>query len=84
MTAATHGRSRQTGCELFAALMKGERTMAQLCEATGIARKNAELWVREMHSSGLVYRRRMQAQASGRTPVVWCLQPEPFACLDWV
>lgn len=82
---ATHGRSRQTGCELIAALMKGERTITELCTVTGVARKNAELWVREMHASGLVYRRKgkLPAGQRGRDPIVYCFQAAPFDREDW-
>ncbi len=82
---ATHGRSRQTGCELFAALMKADRTVTELVQVAGIARKNAELWLREMHASGLVYRRpgKLPAGQKGRSPTVYCLQSAPFEREDW-
>jgi len=82
---SSHGRSRDTGCELFAALMKGERTISELVQVTGVARKNAELWVAAMRSAGLVYCRFAgpERNTRGRRPLVYCLQTAPFDREDW-
>lgn len=81
----SEGRSSiTTGCEIFAALMKQERTAAELVFATGFQRPAVERWLNEMRLSGVVYRKKPGGLANqrGRRPVVYCLQPSPFERAD--
>ena len=77
--------SRETGCEVFAALMKADRTQRELEQVSGSSRRAIEHWLGEMRRSGLVYRRRgaLQPGQLGRVPTVYCLQPKPFERKDF-
>lgn len=79
------GRSIQTGCELFAALMKADRTRVELEQVCGNSRVAILRWLAEMRRSGLVYRRKGKQPEGqrGRDPIVYCLQAAPFDREDW-
>lgn len=87
MTAAKASKSpgaRQTGCELFAALMKASQTRAELMFSTGVTENALDGWLREMRASGIVYRRPdpRHKGAPGHYRMMYCLQPRPFERAD--
>lgn len=85
MTAGVERSSRETGCEIFAALMKADRTQRDLERVCGLSRRAIEHWLAEMRRSGLIYRQKGSQPPGqrGRSPTVYCLQPKPFERKDW-
>ena len=78
--------SRFSGCEMFAALLKADCTVASLLEVTGLSENNVRAWLREMRAAGLVYLRRGEKRrrvTQGTAPTLYCLQPKPFERADW-
>lgn len=76
--------ARQTGCEIIAALMKGSGTQEEIQQRSGVSKNALYKWLREMVASGLVHRA-YGARAhgpSGHLPIVYTLQPTPFAMED--
>ena len=69
----------QTGCELFAALMKADSTHRQLVMVSGVHPNSVNRWLKEMRASGIVYRRAgPKPEGRGRRPVLHCLNAKPF------
>ena len=75
--------ARQTGCELFAALMKRDQTRDELMASSGVSEGALDGWLREMRASGIVYRRQdMRKTGQGNHRILFCLQSRPFEQVD--
>lgn len=72
--------SRETGCEIFAALLKKDMSRKELVETTGTNIKTLESWLSELRRSGVVYRRRAKKEEVGN--VIYVIQPTPFFYSD--
>ena len=85
------GQSRGIGCEIVAALMKGQRTVEDLQQMVGCSEMVVRYWLRDLRTSGLVriayYAERAPNRATGRREtgrrrVVYAWQTAPFAVAD--
>lgn len=85
-TSWNHPGARQTGCELFASLMRRDQTREELMESTGVTENAMDGWLRSMRASGIVYRRLDPRHLGGKGahPVMYCLQSRPFEQVDEV
>lgn len=79
-------KSKAIACELFAALMKADRTRAELMEMVDVTEHTLDEWLGALHDAGITYRRQDTRHLGGKgpTPTLHCLQSRPFEQVDEV